>query len=640
MRLSTIASSLLCLAFFACSKDVESEDTDVTPPDPIGGTDADGDGVRVEDGDCEDSDPAVYPGAAEVCDGKDQNCNNALDEGLPDADSDGTCDALDAETCDGLDNDGNGQADETFGDLDADGVADCRDDESCDGVDNDGDGDVDEGYDADGDGYTQCGGADGALADCDDADEDVNPGASEIDRNRADEDCDGYIDENGWSEGDLVITEIMNNPASVADPRGEWIEIYNASGRTVVLNGMLIGDAAGTEAHQIADRPIVTMSPDSYLVLGSEIDAAINGDVPVSYQYLGVTLNNGADDFSISVVNDSGDTVVIDAVSWDDGVMFPNGSGASMTLESSYVDAGSNDEGMYWCAATAPWAAGTDNGSPGEANLPCDTFDHDGDGFSRDDGDCDDDDETVYPGAPETDKTKDNDCDGVVEWGPTADARLGSGSDAEECGAVYLDAKSSSDPDGGTPLTYKWELTSAPTASGLTTADIVNATTSLATFYPDAEGTYVFSLTVYDKGMAASVPDTLDVVVAARSSNATPVADAGTSQSASSSASCTASRYGDRNDCDLCADRAFSLTGALSSDGDGDSLHYQWTITSGVAVIDDDRAASPTLSVSSPAVTEGATTTNTVNVDLVVTDCMGAVSTTDTVVISYSCTGT
>jgi len=33
--------------------------------------------------DCDDADPSVHPGAAEVCDGKDNNCNGAIDEGLP-----------------------------------------------------------------------------------------------------------------------------------------------------------------------------------------------------------------------------------------------------------------------------------------------------------------------------------------------------------------------------------------------------------------------------------------------------------------------------------------------------------------------------------------------------------------------------
>jgi N-acetylneuraminic acid mutarotase len=42
--------------------------------------DADGDGYRNCDGDCDDSDLAVHPGALEVCDGKDNDCDGVIDE--------------------------------------------------------------------------------------------------------------------------------------------------------------------------------------------------------------------------------------------------------------------------------------------------------------------------------------------------------------------------------------------------------------------------------------------------------------------------------------------------------------------------------------------------------------------------------
>jgi hypothetical protein len=55
--------------------------------------DADGDGFGAEC-DCDDKDPAVNPGAAEVCDGVDNNCNGLVDEGF-DADGDGIADCFD-----------------------------------------------------------------------------------------------------------------------------------------------------------------------------------------------------------------------------------------------------------------------------------------------------------------------------------------------------------------------------------------------------------------------------------------------------------------------------------------------------------------------------------------------------------------
>ncbi|NJC87730.1 MAG: hypothetical protein FIB02_04230 [Desulfuromonas sp.] len=64
-------------------------------------TDADGDGYKVEGGacgtqDCNDNNKAIFPGAPEICDGKDNNCNDQTDEGgVCDADGDGVPDATD-----------------------------------------------------------------------------------------------------------------------------------------------------------------------------------------------------------------------------------------------------------------------------------------------------------------------------------------------------------------------------------------------------------------------------------------------------------------------------------------------------------------------------------------------------------------
>ena len=105
-------------------------------------SDTDGDGVTNVT-DCNDNDPAILPGASEICDGKDNNCNGQVDEGLPSTDADGDghylpgsctspaddCDDSNpavhpnaTEICDGLDNNCNAQVDEgLFTDNDGDG---------------------------------------------------------------------------------------------------------------------------------------------------------------------------------------------------------------------------------------------------------------------------------------------------------------------------------------------------------------------------------------------------------------------------------------------------------------------------------------------------------------------------------------
>jgi len=60
-----------------------------TTTDP--GADNDGDGVLAAD-DCDDSDDTVYPGAVELCDGKDTDCDGSPSEHEADADGDGTPD--------------------------------------------------------------------------------------------------------------------------------------------------------------------------------------------------------------------------------------------------------------------------------------------------------------------------------------------------------------------------------------------------------------------------------------------------------------------------------------------------------------------------------------------------------------------
>jgi hypothetical protein len=178
--------------------------------DELSCSDTDRDGVNQCAGDCDDRDATVFPGAPELCDGKDNDCNCVVDDSS-DADGDlfsvcaGDCNDGDpnifpgaAEACDFIDNNCNNIVDEGF-DLDGDGVTTCAGDcddseptvfpggtEVCDLLDNDCNGLTDD--DQDGDGFTPCGG------DCDEGNLGVNPLALEI--------CDG-IDNNC----NLVIDE-------------------------------------------------------------------------------------------------------------------------------------------------------------------------------------------------------------------------------------------------------------------------------------------------------------------------------------------------------------------------------------------------------------------------------------------------
>lgn len=206
------------------------------------GFDIDADGYTSCADDADDLDPTVYPGAQELCDGVDNDQNGAIDETCDvDGDgftsfeaeeydgNDGDCDDNRAEVypgaaelCDSLDNDCDGATDGRSAladDPDHDGFA-CENDcdesnaavnsgmaEAPNYIDDDCDQLVDEGWDVDGDGYipAESGAAYTADRDCDDLQADTNPGASEA-CNGQDDDCDGEVDDGFDVDGDGVTS--------------------------------------------------------------------------------------------------------------------------------------------------------------------------------------------------------------------------------------------------------------------------------------------------------------------------------------------------------------------------------------------------------------------------------------------------
>jgi len=201
----------------------------VVPPASYAQTcvDADGDGfadLACGGTDCNDANGAVHPGAVEVCDGLDTNCDGVQSSTDWDRDGDGfaacngDCDDGDPnrfpgnpEVCNGVDDDCNGVIPVVEQDLDHDGYLFCAVPSDCvdtdpavypgsvevcgDRKDNDCNGRVDEVGctcpDRDGDGYLDsvCGGAD-----CDDFHAGVNPVATELCTDGIDNNCNGLID--------------------------------------------------------------------------------------------------------------------------------------------------------------------------------------------------------------------------------------------------------------------------------------------------------------------------------------------------------------------------------------------------------------------------------------------------------------
>ena len=366
-----------------------------------------------------------------------------------------SCPDLETLCDDGVDNDGDGDIDcddtDCSDDLDGDGVSACDGDcddldpakypgatEVCDGVDNDCDGTVDQ-VDVDGDGYLaiDCGGDD-----CDDTDPAVNAGTAEA-QNGADDDCDGLVDEDFVAEGDVVVTEWLDDPSAVEAEVGEWFEVYNAAGFDLNLVGWVVGDDVWGDSFTVETDLVVPAG--GYALFANNDDAATNGGLPaVDYVFARDDfLLNSYDDSSDSIVLELDGAVIDDVLYMTDGT-WPHQTGYTASLDPDYTDAAANGDAGNWCLADVSWIYGDgDRGTPGDENPSC-CFDQDGDGVSSCDGDCDDQDPDVLPGATEVACDDiDNDCDGALHPEETDD----DGDGITECDGDCEDGDASVYPD-------------------------------------------------------------------------------------------------------------------------------------------------------------------------------------------------
>jgi hypothetical protein len=153
------------------------DDTPDTEPGCTRGGSGDDDGDGWCDEDCDDGDPDIHPNATERCDGVDNDCDGAVDDGVSATyyvDDDG---------------DGYGETEEQV----------------CSGESLDG--------------YADNG------SDCDDDDADVHPGAADDTRDGVDEDCDGTIDEDAGSSRSLSASATWTSA-------GVTLVVENATARS------------------------------------------------------------------------------------------------------------------------------------------------------------------------------------------------------------------------------------------------------------------------------------------------------------------------------------------------------------------------------------------------------------------------
>jgi hypothetical protein len=379
----------------------------------VGGPDVDddGDGKTETQGDCNDGDSAVYPGATRICDGKDNNCDGRLDfPGDVDNDNDGY------PKC--------GECNDNDSGINPGATEGPAGDPSCsDGIDNNCDGWFDAGepncqspcMDNDNDGYYSTASLPACtfpLDDCNDNNAGINPGALDSNCNNVDEDCTGGPDDK------YVSTPTSCGVGSCAD-----------TGVLNCLGGGVLDDTC-TEGLPGTESGLPT-NPSC----NDGIDNDCDGEVDEC-----ACTPTGLPDNNCDAIDDDCDGIPDDAYT-----ATPTSCGVGICASAGLLEC-QGGAVVDTCVAGTPGVEGpvNDPTCSGGDDEDCDgkidmadencleaCIDNDGDGYGNPGdptctngsaSDCDDTDNQVYPGALRICDGKDNNCDSRIDFSSDIDA--------------------------------------------------------------------------------------------------------------------------------------------------------------------------------------------------------------------------
>ena len=158
--------------------------------------------------------------------------------------------------------------------------------------------------------------------------------------------------------GDLVITELMADPAKVNDTAGEWFEVYVA--RDVDLNHLQVGRTAGTVDLTLPGGDCLAVASGTYIVFARSLDSGQNGGLPRADFAFSFGLTNSGGSLFVGYGGQVLDSVTYGAAQ----------AGKSWSLDGGKLDPALNDEASNWCAGKDAYGLG-DLGTPGAQNPTC-----------------------------------------------------------------------------------------------------------------------------------------------------------------------------------------------------------------------------------------------------------------------------